>query len=89
MSCGMQTYILLGQCCYLFAKGKKREMALLVPELCVLLVCIASPVNAYLRYIMPIMAAMPLTLAWCYDVLENSQEKQKITAMLYVGDMVE
>lgn len=72
MSCGMQTYILLVQCCYLLSKRKKREMALLVPELCVLLVCIVSPVNAYLRYIMPIMAAMPLTLAWCYVAFESS-----------------
>lgn len=65
LSPGMYVYILLGECAYLMAK-KKKGLVLMVPGLCVIVFCILSPVNAYMRYVMPLMALMPLTLACCW-----------------------
>lgn len=65
LSPGLYVYILLGECVYLVAK-KRKEFVLMVPGLCVVLFCILSPVNAYMRYILPLMAIMPLTLACCW-----------------------
>ena len=64
LSPGLYVYILLGECTYLAAKRKK-EIVLMAPALCILAVCILSPVNAYMRYVLPLMALMPLTLSWC------------------------
>lgn len=77
LSAGMHTYILLGECVYLLSKKRRREILLLVPGLCVLLICLASPVNAYLRYIMPIMVVLPSTAAWCY-IVTHVEEKENV-----------
>lgn len=66
MSAGFYTYILLVLFVYMFSVRKRREIIFLVPLFCVVLICIASPVNAYLRYMMPVMASMPMSLAGCY-----------------------
>ncbi len=81
LSAGMHTYILLGEFIYLMAKKKRREILILIPGFCVLLVCLVSPVNAFLRYIMPIMATLPVTVTWCYVVTHtnNTIEKKNAT----------
>lgn len=66
LSAGMHTYILLGQCAYLMAKKRKKAILLLAPAIFILLLRLVSPVNAYLRYFMPIMVILPVTVAWCY-----------------------
>lgn len=66
-SAGMHIYILLGMLTFLVARKKKRGLAVLVPSLCMIL-CIASPVNAYFRYVLPLIVAFPINLAWCYYV---------------------
>lgn len=73
LSAGFYTYILLGMFIYLLANKKRRETLFLVPLMCVVLICIASPVNAYMRYMMPVMAAMPMSLAGCY-IMRNAKE---------------
>jgi hypothetical protein len=65
LSPGMYTYILIGCFAYLLQKNR-RKIFLLIPGICTLLICIASPVNGYLRYVMPLMAVTPLYIAWCY-----------------------
>jgi len=75
LSAGMHTYILLGECAYLLAKKRRREMLFLIPGLFILLLRLASPVNAYVRYIMPIMAMLPVTAVWCY-VSAHAEEEQ-------------
>lgn len=77
LSAGTHTYILLGECVYLFAKKKRRELIILIPQLCVLMICLASPVNAYLRYMMPIMIALPMNLVWCYGVCHKDEEVEE------------
>ncbi|MCD8082822.1 MAG: DUF6020 family protein [Clostridiales bacterium] len=43
-----------------------REMAVLSVAALHLMVCVASPVNGFLRYAMPLMAALPVLIAWCW-----------------------
>lgn len=64
--CGIYTWLLFGAGVGLIAGKKRRELCVLVPELCVLLICLLSPVNGYLRYMMPVMAALPLWSAWWF-----------------------
>jgi hypothetical protein len=66
LSPGMYTYILFGCLVYLLNRKNKRNIVILMPGICTLLICIASPVNGYLRYVMPLMAVTPLYIAWCY-----------------------
>ena len=63
--CGVYVYGLFGMAAWLFANARRKKAALLVPSFVVLLICMASPVNGYLRYLMPVMAAFPLLLSWC------------------------
>lgn len=74
---GLYTYILLGGCAYLLAKGKRREIFFLIPQLFILLLRIFSPVNGSMRYMLAIMVTLPVMAAWCYaavhgENLENS-----------------
>lgn len=73
LSAGLHVYLLLGQCTFLFVKRKRKDMAIFIPEICVLLICIASPVNAYLRYLMPVMVLLPVTAAWCFGFTDYEE----------------
>lgn len=64
--CGVYTWLLLGAATGLLARKKRRELCVLIPEFAVLLICLLSPVNGYLRYMMPVMAALPLWSAWWF-----------------------
>lgn len=64
--CGIYTWLLLGAAAGMLARGKRRELCVLAPEFVVLLICLVSPVNGYLRYMMPVMAALPLWSAWWF-----------------------
>lgn len=66
LSPGMYVYVLIGESIYLLAKKKRRELLVFLPGFFVLLICLLSPVNGYLRYLLPIIAAMPITLGWCF-----------------------
>lgn len=75
LSAGFYVYILLGEFVFLIHKNR-RTVAVLVPGFCVVLFCMASPVNGCLRYMMPVMATTPVTLAWCYIVNEKRKERK-------------
>lgn len=68
---GMYTFILLGCMVFLMANKKWRELVVYIPGLCVLFICIASPVTACLRYALPNIVSFPLYLAWCYHVTHS------------------
>lgn len=72
---GIYTYMLLGAVLYLAAHKKRRELCVLVPELGILFICLLSPVNGYLRYMMPVMAALPVWAAWCCRVVSKSERE--------------
>lgn len=65
---GFQMYILVGCALYLLKGKRKKELFILMPCIGVGLICFLSPVNAYIRYMLPIMACMPLNIGWCYYV---------------------
>ena len=65
-SCGMQNFLLIGMSVY-FLDGKRRQnLFYLVPCVGCVLICLISPVNALIRYMLPVMACLPLNLAWCF-----------------------
>ena len=71
-NCGTYTWILIFDCLILIYKRKK-EILLLAPLYLILLVCIASPVNALIRYMIPIMIALPFLQFWIYFIIKNEK----------------
>lgn len=61
---GFNTWVLLLLCVYSLHKKQLSFFLCLTPLLISLLICIASPVNAYFRYAMPYIFIMP----WCVAI---------------------
>ncbi len=80
-SCGFHNYILIACIVFLLANKRYRDMLILVPSILTVLVCLVSPVDAYIRYMLPVMAAMPVNIAWCYYAVAKAKagEKEEIT----------
>lgn len=64
-SCGVYTYLLIGCFACLKSKRKGRQSFLLIPALGTLLIAMISPVGTCVRYMLPVMALLPLNVAWC------------------------
>lgn len=60
--CGLYTWLLLAAAGYAVRTMRWKTLFALVPSLVLLLICCVSPVNGYLRYMLPIMAALPLQM---------------------------
>ncbi len=74
---GFNTWILFFITAYMFHKKKYYDIIYLLPSYVALLVCMASPVNAYFRYAMPYVFAMPLTIGIFLDVIKGSVKNEK------------
>ncbi len=74
---GFNTWILFFITAYMFYKKKYYGIIYLLPSYVALLVCMASPVNAYFRYAMPYVFAMPLTIGIFLDVIKGSVKNEK------------
>ena len=75
---GFHGYLLLGYVVYLLGSKKGKRILLIVPTLLVFAVCILSPVNGELRYMLPVMIMLPLNLTWCaYQERESVAEKEE------------
>lgn len=59
---GFNVWILIFMLVYLIYKKKYKEMIYLFPSFVLILVCVASPVNAYFRYALPYVFALMLNL---------------------------
>lgn len=59
---GFNTWILFFMIGYLCYRKKYKSIIYLTPALITLLVCVASPVNAYFRYAMPYIFSMPMII---------------------------
>lgn len=59
-------YVNLTFLCALYARsrGRRTNLTPLLPSAVSILVCVASPVNGLLRYAMPVIAVMPLVVAY-------------------------
>ena len=75
---GFHGYLLMGYVVYLLGSKKGKRILLIVPTLLVFAVCILSPVNGELRYMLPVMIMLPLNLTWCaYQERESVAEKEE------------
>ena len=63
---------------YLIYTKKYRYIIYIMPFISIILVCIASPINAYFRYTIPFVFAMPLTIAIFIDIIKNSKNEEGI-----------
>lgn len=76
------TWILLLVSGLLFKYNKKWTLIVLVAPLFNVLVCVASPVNGYVRYAWPIAAGMPVIIAWLLLCLKDENlDKQRVENM--------
>lgn len=74
-SCGLYTWILTIVTLVLWYFKRKREMVILVPLYVVLLVCVASPVNAFVRYMLPVMMTLPFGIGWTAYVIKGEKSR--------------
>lgn len=72
---GFNTWIILASVAFLIYKRKYRYLIVYMPVLSILLVCLASPVNAYFRYAMPYLFAMPLSISMLLDIVNKNDGK--------------
>ena len=59
---------------YLIYNKRLRGILALTAPFLNILVCIASPVNGYLRYAMPFMACAPVIIYWCVYYRNNNEK---------------
>lgn len=71
---GMNSWILMIMATYLIYKRKYRFIVLVLPNLVTLLICFASPVNAYFRYAMPYIFTLPLVFSSFIDLIKPENE---------------
>lgn len=74
---GFNTWILLFMMAYLIYRKKYKEIIYLIPSIIVLLVCFASPVNAYFRYALPNVFAMPTMLLIFLNIRKEESLNEK------------
>lgn len=76
LTTGMWTWILiLGSAIFILEK-QYRMLATTVPLWLTLLVCIASPVNGSIRYLLPNMIVLPFVMGCVLFVMSNREEKK-------------
>ena len=73
---GVYTWILM-ICIALLIKHKKYyELFGTLPSVITILFCIVSPVNGYVRYMLPVMAVTPLIIAWTLYAIRQPDVKE-------------
>lgn len=63
---GVYTWITLFSILLLCKKKKWKQLTVMLIPVFHILTCMASPVNGYLRYMLPLMAVMPVLLVWTF-----------------------
>lgn len=64
--CGFYTWLVLFAVGYLFMKKRYHSLIVTIPAVVNILVCMISPVNACIRYVLPTMCMVPILLAVMY-----------------------
>ncbi len=75
-SCGTYFWLLLIATIMLWYYGKKRELLPLIPLYTIILATLVSPINAYVRYFIPLMVCMPFIVSY-FIVLIKGEKKCK------------
>jgi len=76
---GIYTWILLFCIVVLLKRYNWRYIVPYIPAVVVVLFCIASPVNAYIRYMRPVMVATPILVAWMIFLCSNYSKNENET----------
>lgn len=76
-SAGFHGYLLIGCVIYLCAGKRKKDILYMAPSLLTFLVCILSPVNGGLRYMLPVMILLPLNISWCAYCEKTGEKTDK------------
>ena len=76
-SCGFYSWLIIIITLVLIYYRKYKEIIPLVSMYIIILVCVASPVNAYLRYMLPIIISMPFIMGWTYYTILYDNEMVK------------
>lgn len=63
---GTYTWIMLGSLLLLISKKRKKDLFVILPGIVVLMICTVSPLNASVRYYLPVMAAGPVYIGYCF-----------------------
>lgn len=69
-------WIILCITMYLIYSKKIKYIIYMIPYIILILVCIASPVNAFYRYAIPFIFAMPLTVGIFIDIIKTEEVKK-------------
>ena len=70
------SWCLIISCIYILYKKKYKYLIVMAPLISILLICLASPLNGSMRYILPIVYSVPICIAVNYLVYkESSNEK--------------
>lgn len=56
--------------------NKGRDIVALIPSFVTVLICIASPVNTYIRYMLPVLAVTPLSIAFVLSKVSEQTTKE-------------
>lgn len=67
------TWMLIILCGLLLRKKRFKALVALVPALLTVLICCASPVNGLVRYMLPVMATLPLLIGWTFSMLRPAE----------------
>ncbi len=78
-SCGLYNWILIALTLIMIYFKRIRELILLIPLYTILFVCIASPVNSYVRYMLPIMLSLPFILSFLVSEIRKANINKKDT----------
>ena len=70
-------WVLLFSCMYIIYKKKYRYLIVLAPLLGVLAVCLLSPLNGSIRYILPIVFGLPMCLVFDYMAFKECSLENK------------
>lgn len=79
---GFYTWLLLVAAGHAVFHKRYRDLIIYVAPFMHVLVCIVSPLNASSRYALPLMAASPILVCWCYISSQPLQGTEKISKHL-------
>ena len=73
-SCGLHNYILLACILWLLSRKQGKNVFVLMPGIVTVLVCLVSPVDAFMRYMFPVIVCLPIHIYWCYYCTQEKNE---------------
>jgi len=71
------SWVLIIMCALLLRKKRIKALIGLIPALLTVLICCASPVNGLTRYMLPVMATVPLLVGWTIHQLKLAKEEEE------------